>query len=127
MHMMNPQRAAHMAPTPGPAANYNPDAGGPGPGADPHSDPNAGIGSALAGYAGSEDGPFECGNCVHFDGQSKCDNPQVISDPEVNGQVEAEGCCNLFSPAQHEGDEDGSGADDEGETGAIPGAGEGGQ
>lgn len=88
-------------------------------------DPNAGIGSAQAGYAGAENGPFECGNCIHFDGQGKCDNPQVISDPEVNGQVEAEGCCNLFSPAAHEGDEGGD--EEEGETGAIPGADEGGQ
>jgi len=122
MHMMNPQRAAHMG-APLPAAT--PAAGQVDPNADPNSDPNAGIGSTQAGYAGPENGPFECGNCVHFDGQSKCDNPQVVSDPEVNGQVEEDGCCNFFSPAQHEGDE--SAEEDEGETGAIPGAGEGGQ
>jgi hypothetical protein len=118
MHYMNPQRRQHMgAPVVAPQPADS--------GAD-MTKPAEGIGSAQSGYATPDNGPFECGNCIHFDGTNKCDNPQVVSDPEVNGQVEAEGCCNLFSPAEHEGGEDESG-EEEGETGAIPGAGEGGQ
>lgn len=120
MHMMNPQRAAHMG---APAVGLrNQDALAP----QPADDPNAGIGSAQSGYATPDDGPFECGNCVHFDGESKCDNPQVVADPEVSGQVEAEGCCNLFRPEQEGGESDEE-EQGEGETGAIPAAGEGGQ
>lgn len=74
------------------------------PGDDAQDD--AGIGSAASGYAGPENGPFECQNCVHFDGEGTCDNPQVQSDPEVQGKVEAEGCCNLFRPEEQGGGEE---------------------
>jgi hypothetical protein len=114
MHFLNPQRGAHLGIKPAPM----PQADGAGDGADQADD--AGIGSAQSGYAGPENGPFECSNCIHFDGQGTCDNPQVQSDPEVQGKVEAEGCCNLFNPAQAGGDEE----QGEGEEGAIPGAGE---
>jgi hypothetical protein len=107
---MNPQRAAHMA-APAPTDAAAPPMGG--------DDPNAGIGSAAAGYAGPENGPFECSNCTHFTAPNQCDNPQVQSDPEVNGQVEPEGCCNLFKPGAQEPEEE--------ETQAIPGAGAGDQ
>lgn len=113
MHFMNPQRAAHMgAPLPVVPGLQN-DTG------EEQADA-AGIGSAQSGYAGPEKGPFECSNCIHFDGQNKCDNPQVVSDPEVNGQVEAEGCCNLFSPATGGDDEESEGEEQgEADTGAI--------
>lgn len=114
MHFMNRQRAAHMgAPVPAPQPTES--------GAD-LTKPADGIGSAQSGYATPDNGPFECANCIHFDGQNKCDNPQVVADPEVNGQVEAEGCCNLFSPG---GEESGGEEEGEADTGAIsvePGA-----
>jgi hypothetical protein len=118
MHFMNPQRAVHMG---APAAQPIP----PTPEAPPHGgqDDAAGIGSALSGYATPDNGPFECGNCVHFQAPNTCDNPQVVSDPEVGGQVEAEGCCNLFRPGGGEA----AGGEEDQETGAIPAAGEGGQ
>lgn len=62
-----------------------------------------GIGSKESGYAGPDMGPFSCANCSHFDGQGSCDNEKVMADPEVNGKVEADGCCNLFRPGD-EGD-----------------------
>ena len=55
-----------------------------------------GDGTQASGYVTPDLGPFECDNCTHFQAPSSCDNPQVMSDPEVNGQVEAKGCCNLF-------------------------------
>lgn len=68
------------------------------PAPDPKQD--EGIGSKLTGYAPPNMGPFSCANCVHFDGQGSCDNQQVVADPEVNGAVEADGCCNLFNPSK---------------------------
>lgn len=62
-------------------------------------------GTAATGYATPDLGPFECDNCVHFDGTSRCDNPDVINDPEVQGNVDAEGCCNLFKSAHKESQE----------------------
>jgi hypothetical protein len=115
MHFMNPQRAAHMGASSPAQIRPVAQADGAGLGMD---DPNAGIGSAQSGYATPDNGPFECANCIHFDGQGACDNPQVQSDPEVNGQVDAEGCCNLFKPAGEEQDEG------EGESAPGPGAGE---
>jgi hypothetical protein len=112
MHFMNPQRGAHLGLQPPLPAGGNTQS----------DQDDTGIGTAQAGYATPENGPFECGNCVHFDGKSACDNPQVQQDPEVQGQVDPEGCCNLFRPAGGSGEdeEEGSGEDE----GAIPGAGE---
>ncbi len=116
MHYMNPQRAQHMgAPTPTPQPDES--------GAD-LTKPAEGIGSAQSGYATPDNGPFECENCIHFQPPNACDNPQVVSDPEVNGQVEPEGCCNLFSPAGNEtpgGEEDESEEHEQGEPGAVAG------
>lgn len=117
MHMMNPQRAAHMGlqqiQTPAPDES----------GAD-MTKPQEGVGSAQAGYAGPENGPFECENCIHFDGQGSCDHPQVVTDPEVQGKVDAEGCCNFFSPSGNETQEEehneGSAVDEEA-PGAVAG------
>jgi hypothetical protein len=117
MHFMNPQRRQHMgAPVPTPQPSES--------GAD-LTKPTEGIGTAQSGYATPDNGPFECENCIHFQAPNQCDNPQVVTDPEVNGQVDPEGCCNLFSPAGKESE--GEEQEEIGETGAIPGAGEGGQ
>jgi hypothetical protein len=113
---MNPQRGRHMgAPVPVPQPQES--------GANLVK-PAEGIGSAQSGYATPDNGPFECENCIHFQAPNACDNPQVVSDPEVNGEVEPEGCCNLFSPLKPGGEVE---QDEMSETGAIPGAGEGGQ
>lgn len=90
-------------------------------------DANAGIGSAQSGYATPDNGPFECENCIHFNEPNQCDHPQLVSDPEVNGQVDPEGCCNLFHPSGAEPGGEEAGENETEETGAIPGAGEGGQ
>ncbi len=111
MHFLNPQRGAHLGLTQQPMQQQ------------PEQTDEAGIGSAQSGYAGPENGPFECENCIHFHAPNTCDHPQVQSDPEVNGQVDPEGCCNLFHPSGEEsGDE--SEQQDESETDAIRGAGE---
>jgi hypothetical protein len=114
MHFMNPQRATHMgAPSPAPQPTES--------GANLVA-PQEGVGSVQSGYATPDMGPFECGNCIHFQAPNACDHPQVVSDPEVNGQVEEDGCCNLFRPAEQAEE-----SEETQETGAIPAAGEGGQ
>jgi hypothetical protein len=95
--MMNPQRARHLSPPPAPAVSQ-PDGFG---GAD-----DKGDGSAQSGYARPEFGPFECENCQHFQAPNQCNHPEVESDPEVNGQVDPEGCCNLFQSAHNETEEE---------------------
>lgn len=123
MHFMNPQRAQHMMPKPMTQPGAAADDLGTGVGSQP-TDPNAGIGSAQSGYATPDNGPFECENCIHFQPPNACDNPQVVTDPEVNGKVEPEGCCNLFSPAGNEtpgGEEEESEEHEHGEPGAVAG------
>lgn len=48
----------------------------------------------IAGYMGPDLGPFVCGRCVHFDGQSSCEI--------VSGQIDPAGLCNLFEPAPNQ-------------------------
>ena len=72
----------------------------------PESATPQGDGSQQSGYAGPEFGPFECENCAHFEPPSECNHPQVVSDPEVNGQVDPEGCCNFFQSAHNETQEE---------------------
>lgn len=58
-----------------------------------------GMGSQASGYVTSQELPADqrsCSSCLHFDGQSQCSNPQVVADPEVQGKVEPDGCCNLI-------------------------------
>ncbi len=62
---------------------------------------NSPVGTAGAGYANPDLGPFRCGNCIHFAKKKagrNCDHPKVVSDREVQGRVEADGCCNYFRP-----------------------------
>lgn len=68
-----------------------------------------GDGTQQSGYVTPDLGPFECDNCVHFQAPSACDHPEVVSDPEVNGQVDAKGCCNFF---KSQGGQSGAGASD---------------
>lgn len=43
-----------------------------------------------AGYLGPDSGPFRCGNCLNFrDGLCT----------KVSGDIDADGCCNLFESA----------------------------
>ena len=65
-------------------------------------DAEPGDGTQLSGYATADLGPFECENCQHFTAPSSCSHPFVIADPDVNGQVDPEGCCNYFKSAHNE-------------------------
>jgi hypothetical protein len=69
-------------------------------------DEEAGDGTAQAGYVTPDLGPFECENCIHFEEPNSCNHPQVMSDPEVQGQVDPEGCCNFFKSAHNESQSD---------------------
>ena len=69
------------------------------PDADEDDQPTEGDGSVspyIAGYMGPEDGPFMCKNCVYFAQQAP--NTCHI----VAGPIDAEGCCNLFTPKAEE-------------------------
>lgn len=50
----------------------------------------------VAGYMGSELGPFECGRCEFWKDPNAC--------AIVSGPIDPRGCCNLFTPTDH-GDE----------------------
>jgi hypothetical protein len=43
----------------------------------------------ISGYLPPEDGPFECENCHYFKKPNSCEI--------VEGDIDAEGCCNLFT------------------------------
>lgn len=58
-----------------------------------------GDGTQQSGYVRPDLGPFQCQNCTHFQAPTTCDHPTVVNDPEIGGQVEAEGCCNYFKSA----------------------------
>lgn len=61
---------------------------------------NAPIGSKKSGYATPDMGPFQCANCIHFDGKNQCNHPDVVKDPQVKGQVQPGGCCTYFRNPQ---------------------------
>lgn len=48
------------------------------------------VDQSISGYMGPEYGPFMCANCEHFDGANACNI--------VSGNIDPEGCCNLFTP-----------------------------
>src|ERR1700737_2940317 len=77
------------------------------------SDP--GDGTQQSGYVTPDLGPFEWENCTHFEAPNRCNHPEVVSDPEVNGNVEASGCCNLFKSAGQESQAEEHGEMSEGE------------
>lgn len=66
---------------------------------------NSEIGTPIGHYASPDKGPFECANCIHFDGKKLCGHPKVIQDAK-NGELELDqnkavvqkkGCCNYFN------------------------------
>lgn len=59
-------------------------------------------GTAAAGYVTPDLGPFECENCTKFQPPNLCGDPRVQQDPEVQGQVDPQGCCNFFQSAHNE-------------------------
>ena len=93
MHFMNPQRASHLgAQSPEqPLVQLGPGSA------------NSQDGTAASGYATPDLGPFECDNCVKFQPPNQCGDPRVQADPEVQGQVDPQGCCNFFQSAHNEG------------------------
>ena len=48
------------------------------------------IDPTVAGYFPPDKGPFRCGSCVYFEAEGAC--------ALVGGPIEADGCCNLFTP-----------------------------
>jgi hypothetical protein len=62
-------------------------------------------GTAASGYVTPDLGPFECANCTKFQEPSTCTDSHVVNDPEVNGQVDPEGCCNYFQSSHKENQE----------------------
>lgn len=76
------------------------------------------IGTEESGYATPDQGPFMCGNCVHYKPvngtHGTCDHPEVIEDAEAGdipkgredgmaaATVAYEGCCDFFRPGEHE-------------------------
>ena len=59
-------------------------------------------GTKASGYATPDLGPFECENCQKFQPPNTCGDPRVQQDPEVQGQVDPQGCCNFFQSAHNE-------------------------
>lgn len=53
------------------------------------------IHQQLAGYMGSEAGPFECQRCDFFEQPGSC--------TVVDGDIDPQGCCNNFTPMMAEG------------------------
>lgn len=62
------------------------------------------LSKVQAGYLPPEDGPFECGNCIHFYPPHKCEL--------VEGVIKSAGCCNLYTPDE-QGIEESDDSDDE--------------
>jgi hypothetical protein len=52
----------------------------------------------ISGYMGPESGPFECEHCIHFQAPGSCEI--------VAGDIDPEGCCNLFEPQQGKDSDD---------------------
>lgn len=99
-------------PPPGmpPTGDMPPDAAPPMPPPDDMSADDTKVDPMVAGYKTPDIGPFICGNCYHFDGESSC---QIVS-----GQIDPEGVCNLFTP--HKGGADETAVPPEAEGAAEP-------
>lgn len=41
---------------------------------------NSQIGTPSGHYASADQGPFRCGNCIHFINDQLCDHPKVVED-----------------------------------------------
>jgi len=53
---------------------------------------------ANAVYMGAEYGPFKCANCIYFEGKGACHL--------VSGDIEPDGCCNLFTSKSNGSEEE---------------------
>lgn len=51
-----------------------------------------------AGYMGPENGPFRCVSCIFFIGNAETTTGKCR---KVAGDIEEQGCCNLFQPKEH--------------------------
>ena len=74
----------------------------------PEDESNEPIGTKHSGYAGPEDGPFECGRCDHYSSinsnHGHCDHPEVEEDLGTPAKVAKMGCCTYFRPGESDGD-----------------------
>lgn len=61
------------------------------------------FGTRVSGFVHGKVGPFECGTCLHFDGDA-CNHPTVMADPEVKKNdhgdaiVDADDRCKFWWP-----------------------------
>ena len=102
--MAGPPTGGPPAPPQGPPGDAPPLPGGPPPMPDAPPDlaggapdtPKGQVHPEIAGYMGPDLGPFACGRCVHFDGQSSCEI--------VSGPIDPAGLCNLFEPVADQPD-----------------------
>lgn len=51
----------------------------------------------VSGYLPPEDGPFECENCHYFSQPRDCEL--------VEGTIDPEGCCNLYTSVDSDNEE----------------------
>jgi len=79
----------------------------PDPTQDPTQDsgPKMKVSQDVVVYMGGDLGPFKCANCNFFQAPNAC--------AIVDGEIDPEGCCDLFTPSDFQGGE-GQG-DDEGQ------------
>ncbi len=67
------------------------------------------VGTEATGFVRAVDGPFKCGHCAHME-KSACHQAEVIADPEVQDELNADGflpvesgdCCNEYDPVEKE-------------------------
>jgi len=52
----------------------------------------------IANYMGPADGPFLCARCEYFEEPRACQ--------KVSGDIDPDGCCNLYEKAGAEGSEE---------------------
>lgn len=66
----------------------------------------------AAGYLGAEYGPFTCSTCVMFEAPDSCSI--------VDGAIEADGVCNVWTSPRMQGDPSGGDSPDQDPNQALP-------